>query len=65
MKASQEKTGGNVNEGSRRFVQLLLLVEALRLLDAKHQLLLHLLVALVGRQVQSIKAGARKGEREE
>lgn len=35
---------------------LSLLPEALRLLDGKHQLLLQLLVALVWRQVQSVKA---------
>lgn len=43
-------------------MRLLLLAEALGLLDGKHQLLLHLLVTLVGWQVQSIKAGAWKGE---
>ena len=35
---------------------MLLLAKALRLLDGKHQLLLQLLVALIGRQVQTVKA---------
>ena len=34
-----------------------LLTEAFRLLDGEHQLLLQLLVALIGRKVQSVEAG--------